>query len=90
MQDPIHVNMTDVLRAEVRSRPVVPERHAARLPTKTNRVLGANEFGKEVLEDPATLDRRDVEDAIHEHGIHEHSSLACSGVHPDHWVVGNQ
>src|SRR4051794_36318806 len=64
----LDVEVVHVLRPEVRGGPVVPERHAARLPMEANRVLGPGEVLEEEVEQAAALFGVQADDPADEPG----------------------
>ena len=90
VQDALHVEVAEVLRAEVGGRPVVPEGDAARRPAEPHRVLGPGDLVEEVAEDETALDGRHVEDVVGEDRVHEQRLLPGPGVDPDDRVVGDE
>lgn len=90
MQDPLHVEVVDVLRTEVGRHAVVPEGHAARGPVEAHAVLGPGEVVEEQVEQTPALLRPEPDDAGREARVHEQRPFPGGRVHPHDGVTGHE
>ena len=88
--------MFEVPRCQVQGGAVVPERHTARLPPESNRVLGPGDLLEQQIEQVPTLPGREIDDLPGEGRIDVENLLPGLRVHLDHrvdrrqWIAAHQ